>query len=277
MVVGGVAMSRQIQEVRQESYALPVRIKAKWGAPGLTGAFARRRLFNELDRLADRACTWIAAPGGYGKTYLLQSYTGRGRRRSFWYNLDEGDSDSGAFFADFGEALKAVGLGPLVGHSPDVQSISRFGRLYFQQLGAQLSDTTLLVFDDYHRVGADSGLHEAIAAALGQLPPSLRLIMLSREAPPPAFARAQSHQQIGVIGIDELALTEEEAFGIAGLVSGRRPGDQAVAEARRLTGGWAAGFVVLLSQKDPSTIGPESATTLFNYSEGGAGAFRAGV
>jgi hypothetical protein len=252
---------------RKESFPLSVRLKAKWGSPRITNAFVRHRLFQTLDDLTDRQCTWLVAPGGYGKTYLLQSYVKTGRRAVIWYNLDEGDSDIVTFFADFSEALESAGRGPLLRLSPDIQDLSRFSRLYFQQLAEQIETPTLLVLDDYHRIAAESGLHEAIAAAIGYLPSSIHLVVLSREGPPPAFARAQSHLQMGLIGADELALTGDEALGIARRVTGKQLADRAILEACRRVGGWTAGFVVLLGQSDPSTVAPESVTTLFHYFE----------
>jgi len=273
-VVVGRIMDEQSLGVREQSEAMPerdfplsVRLNAKWGPPRLARAFDRQRLLDELDRLTARQCTWLVAPGGYGKTYLLQSYIKARQRPALWYNLDEGDSDVVGFFSDFCEALERVGLGPLLRLSPEVQSLSRFGRLFFHQFGERCREPTLLVLDDYHHVAADSGLHEAIAAALDYLPVALHLILLSREAPPPAFARAQSHLQMGILGADELALTEDEAIGIAHLVTNRRAPDQAIEEVRRRAGGWAAGFVVLLGQTDSSQVPSESVTTLFNYFE----------
>ena len=217
--------------------------------------------------MTGRQCTWLVAPGGYGKTYLLQSYVKTGRRSAIWYNLDESDSDIVTFFDDFSEALETAGRGPLLRLSPDIQDLSRFTRLYFQQLAEQIETPTLLILDDYHRVAAESGLHEAIAAAIGYLPSSIRLVVLSREGPPPAFARAQLHLQMGLIGADDLALTEDEALGIARRAMGEQLTDHAILEARRRVGGWAAGFMVLLGQADPSIVAPESVTTLFHYFE----------
>ena len=253
--------------LRKESPPRSVRLKAKWGSPRITNAFVRQRLFQTLDGMTARQCTWLVAPGGYGKTYLLQSYLRTGRRSAIWYNLDEGDSDIATFFDDFSEALETAGHGPLLRLSPDVQHLARFSQLYFQQLAEQLECPALLILDDYHRVAAESSLHEAIAAAIDHLPASIHLIVLSREAPPSAFARAQSHLKIGLIGADELALTGDEALGIARGAAGRQLAEPVVLEACRRVGGWAAGFVVLLGQSDPSIVAPESKTTLFHYFE----------
>ena len=249
----------------KKSLLLSVRLKAKWGSPRITNAFVRHRLFETLDGLTSHPWTWLVAPGGYGKTYLLQSYTETRRRPSIWYNLDESDSDVVTFFADFSEALETAGYGPLLRLSPDVQVLSRFSRLYFQQLAEQIESPTLLIFDDYQRVGAESSLHEAIAAAIEYLPASIHLVILSREGPPAAFARTQAHLQMGLIGADDLALTEEEALGIARRAMGNHVKDHAILEARRRVDGWVAGFMILLGQSDPSTVLPESVTTLFHY------------
>ena len=112
--------------LRKESPPRSVRLKAKWGSPRITNAFVRQRLFQTLDGMTARQCTWLVAPGGYGKTYLLQSYLKSGRRSAIWYNLDEGDSDIATFFDDFSEALETAGHGPLLRLSPDVQHLARF-------------------------------------------------------------------------------------------------------------------------------------------------------
>ena len=250
-------------------YKLPlsVRLKSKWGSPRITNAFQRCRLFTSLDNMADTPCTWITAPGGFGKTYLLQSYIETGHRQALWYNLDEGDSDIATFFADLSGALESVGYGPLLRLYPDVQHLAQFSRLYFQQLTEQIERPTLLILEDYHRVASEAGLHEAIAAAIGILSASIRLVVLSREAPPPAFARVQSHQKIGVIGAGDLVITEDEAPGLARAVTGKPITDNAILEACRRAGGWAAGFVVLLGQSDPSIVAQESKNVLFHYFE----------
>lgn len=244
-----------------------VRLNAKWGSPRITNAFRRHRLFKVLDDMAGAPCTWVVAPGGYGKTYLLQSYIKAGGRPAIWYNLDEGDSDIATFFADFSEALESVDYGPLLRLFPDIQHLAQFSQLYFQQLAEQVEHPALLVLEDYHRVATEAGLHEVIAAAIASLSPSIRLVVLSRESPPPAFARAQSQRKIGVIGAGELAITEDEAPGLARAVTGKPVTDDAILKACRRADGWAAGFVVLLGQSDPSIVAPESKNVLFHYFE----------
>jgi LuxR family maltose regulon positive regulatory protein len=245
----------------------PLPAAGKWGPPALVSAIPRRRLFERLDQLAEHPCTWIQAPGGYGKTYLLYSYLKQPDRHSLWYNLDEGDSDVGAFFADFGTAAESAGLRHLAHFSAEVQAIGRFSRLYFHQIAAAVGVPTVLVLDDYHRIASDCRLHEAIADALEHLPPSLRLVVLSREAPPPPFARAISHLKVGLIDAESLSLTDDEALEIARHIPHKHLSDEAVAAARRQVAGWTAGFVLLVRQPDPTELAPSSSATLAKYFE----------
>jgi tetratricopeptide (TPR) repeat protein len=217
--------------------------------------------------MSDLSCTWVVAPGGYGKTYLFQSYIQAGDLPAFWYNLDVGDSDIASFFSDFSEALESDSYGPFAPLSPDIQYLDQFSRFYFQQLAEQLERPTLLVLEDYHRVLPDSGLHEAIAAAIDSLSAGIRIVVLSREAPPPAFARAQSYQQIGLLDAGDLAVTEEEALELAKAVTEKPITDDVILHTCQRADGWVAGFVMLLGQSYHSCIAQESKQVLFHYFE----------
>lgn len=243
------------------------RIASRWGPPALAHALPRRRLFRRLEDALRHPCAWVQAPGGYGKTCLLAAYLAERSAPSFWYALDEGDSDAAAFFTDFGEAARGSGLQPQVAFSSEVQAIGHFGRKYFHWLAAAAPERSILVLDDYHRISPDSRLHEAIAAGLEHLPDSLRLVVLSREAPPPAFARAISHLEIGLIGPEAMALSDEEALSIAHRMRDRPLSDDAILSACRAVGGWSAGFVLLLRQTDASALAPGSVDTLAKYFE----------
>lgn len=139
--------------------------------------------------------------------------------------------------------------------------------MYFHQLAGAVGEPTVLVLDDYHRVAQDSRLHDAIADALEHLPATLRIVVLSREAPPPAFARAVSHLKIGLIDAEAMALTDEEALAIAHKSEHRPTSDDAAGAARWQVAGWAAGVVLLVRQSDPTVPAPSSVATLNSYFE----------
>ena len=221
---------------------------AKWGTPEISRIYPRERLFEGLDDLGPFACTWVAAPAGYGKTCLLRSYLERSDIAGLWYTLDRSDSDVATFFADFRGGLEAAIPGaPLLKYSGDVQDPAAFARAYFKRAFASLPGPRVLVLDDYQELLPDSPLHLVIAAMIGVLPGDIRLLVLSREAPPSAFARAQTYDLVALVEADHLRLTADEGMGIARL---RRP-EQDLHERNVLSlldraDGWAAGFVLLL-------------------------------
>jgi LuxR family maltose regulon positive regulatory protein len=242
----------------------PATLSAKWGAPEISGVYARQRLFGQLGA---NPCTWIAAPAGYGKTCLARAYVDRAALPCLWYTLEQADSDVATFFSDFGSGLEAaIPDAPLLRYSTDIQDIGAFARAYFKRVFAHLDSAQVLVLDDYHEVAPDAPLHTVIAAVLGVMPRSARLIVLSREAPPAALARAQMYNKVAVVGAEDLCLTLAEALAIARL---RRPqedlSEQSLKALHERAGGWAAGFVLLLRHPTPAAPPPEAVELLFEY------------
>lgn len=242
---------------------------AKWGIPGLPRLYARERLLEQLDRCHDYPCTWIAAPAGYGKTYLAKAYVDQAALPGLWYTLERGDSDVAAFFSDFSTGIEAVSAHwDGLPYSTDIQDISAFARAYFKHVFAQLEGPHLLVLDDYQVVAADAPLHAVVATAIDQVPVGTRLIVLSREAPPPALARAQMHGSLARLDAEDLRLTLAEAGVIAQLRSPQSVSESALKALHERADGWAAGFVLLLQQRGLSHVShvtPESKEVLFRY------------
>lgn len=239
-------------------------LSAKWGTPEISRIYPRERLFKRLDELRPFACTWVAAPAGYGKTCLLRSYLERTGPARHWYTLDRSDSDVATFFSDFSAGLKAaIPSAPLLQYSSDVQDPAAFARAYFKLAFASLPGPQLLVLDDYQELLPDSPLHLVIPAMIGVLPGETRLLVLSRGAPPSALARAQTYDLVALVEADRLRLTADEAMGIARL---RRPeqdfDEQDVLSLLDRADGWAAGFVLLL--RHPADAASPS-EVLFDY------------
>ena len=114
-------------------------ISAKWGAPEISRIYPRDRLVEQLDRFSPFACTWVAAPAGYGKTCLTRAYLDRKTIPSLWYTLERSDSDVATFLADFGSGLKAaIPDAPLLQYSSDIQDAPAFARAYFKRAFAHL-------------------------------------------------------------------------------------------------------------------------------------------
>lgn len=206
--------------------------------PVVEGHLPRQR---QLDALAQRLrrypVVWLTGLPGAGKSSLAAHWLAQQRgQRGIWYRLDEDDADVAGVF----DTLRRH---PLCGHakvlpawSPDNEpDLRSFTRRFFAGLASQ--GPTTVVFDDCHRVGDDSALIDMLDAAREACGDSLRLLLISRRAPPPLLARGLIAGWLAVY--DDLALTLHEAAGVAQRISGRAWSDSEVLGLQQ-AGGWMA-------------------------------------
>jgi DNA-binding SARP family transcriptional activator len=148
-----------------------------------------------------------------------------------------------------------------------------FARRFFERLGATLRPGAVIVFDNYQDTPEDAPLHAMLTEAVAVLPGGVRLIVLSRGAPPAALARHRAAGAVELLGWDELRLTEEEAQGIAALrhkARGSRAAAPPLHELNERAQGWAAGLVLLMEQthelpQEAQPAGEEPAGLVFDY------------
>lgn len=193
---------------------------------------------------------WITGPAGSGKTTLIASYLENRELPSLWYEFDRGDSDIAAFFYYMGLAVKRAAPRrkkdlALLTHEYLLDTLT-FTKRFFEDLYDHLKQPSVIVFDNYQEVPAQSMLHEMLCAGLSGIPEGITVIFSSRDAPPPAMARLLANQQTEFIGWDELHFTENESKRLLKL----RGGDMFSAEMMRqihyATQGWAAGLILIL-------------------------------
>jgi DNA-binding SARP family transcriptional activator len=236
-------------------------VPAKVTPPEITGYFPRKRLFRLLDAARKRPVVWISAPPGSGKTTLASSYIDVRRLPCLWYQVDERDADVATFFYYMGLAAQKAAprkRKPMPLLTPEyLPGLPVFARRFFDELFARLPASSVVVFDNYQEIPPESLLHEVIRDAAACLPPKVTLLMVSRSAPPPAFARMSANRMSSVIGWEEMRLTGEETKGIARLHA-RRP--FRAEEIRRLeesAEGWVAGLVLMLEKAVAGGVVPE--------------------
>jgi LuxR family transcriptional regulator, maltose regulon positive regulatory protein len=230
----------------------PRRPFAKIEPPRLSNVYLRKRLFALLEGYADRRVIWVSAPPGYGKTVAVASWLESRPGAVIWYQCDEGDADIASFFYFLSLAhtnYSSAKDDPLPSLSPELYAaLPTFVRNYFREFCARLAASTIMVLDNWQEVPEGAPLRELLPVAIGELPPGIVLVVISREEPAANLTRLQVTGLMATLGWAELKLDERETEGIAARYE-PAGGQHTVMPARdlyALTQGWAAGVAVML-------------------------------
>jgi LuxR family transcriptional regulator, maltose regulon positive regulatory protein len=246
---------------------------AKISRPRPDGIAPRERLFHLLDRGRTRPVIWIAAVAGAGKTALLASYTETRNIPCLWYQLDPTDGDPVSFFDCLGQAAqfacsRNISLPSLLPeHFP---AIAVFARRFFAILADCMPQSSMIVFDDYHDLPAESPIHEILRHGLAVFPQSLNTFILSRKDPPPLLTRMFFNGAMVRVTGEGLRLTLEESFSLAAMrgLDSEADADR-IQDLHQLTEGWAAGFVLSMIHAGETGSAPVlSQEALVNYFAG---------
>ncbi len=219
----------------------------KLSPPRLGLSFPRERLFERLDACAGQPATWVTGAPGMGKTTLVATYLEARRARCLWLQIDGGDADPAAF-AHYLDAAAGHAASRRRRQAPqpttdDLRDVPGFLRRCFRRLAQALDVPWVLVLDNVQQFGDAPELYAGIATALEELPRDGRVIAISRNLPPPEFARALANQQIVVIDAPALRFTLEETQALVSLHQQACP----AAQLQSATDGWAAAMILVLA------------------------------
>src|SRR3954469_6732309 len=160
--------------------------------------------------------------------------------------MDAGDSDLATFFFYLGEAAIAFTRRPqraLPRLTPEYLSDTEgFTRRFFRELFSRLPDGSVLILDNYQDVPQEAKIHDIFSAACVELPAGMRLMVLSREDPPPSYARLVAHQQLSFLRWEQLKMNEEEAQTI--VAKKKKVDAHTLQVLYSSTDGWMAGFLL---------------------------------
>jgi LuxR family transcriptional regulator, maltose regulon positive regulatory protein len=220
----------------------------------------RPRLLARLDAgLGAGRCSLLSAPAGAGKTSLLAAWLAELDRPVAWLTLDERDQDAGLVLRYLVAALRTIapdcGRGALAwldAPQPPPPEVVVTGLV--NDLTA-LPAPGLLVLDDYHLVRAPD-VHAAVAFLLDHLPPTLHLVVASREDPPLPLPRLRARRQLTEVRAGDLGFSVEEAAVFLSEGMGLQLADAEVATLVDRTEGWVAGLqlagLALRDRPDPA-------------------------
>jgi len=222
---------------------------AKITPPKCVSLLPRERLYRQLDASAEYPITWVSAPAGSGKTTLISAYLADRKIPRIWYRVDHGDADIATFFYYMGLAAKKAAPHkrtplPLFTHEY-MLGIVTFTMRYFESLYNRLKSSFVIVFDNYQHVPAQSGFHEVIREGLAILPEEVRVIIVSREPPPPQFGRLRAKGRISFLEENDIRFTHNETKKMVHLKGIEKLSDTILDQLHAKTQGWAAGLVLM--------------------------------
>ncbi|CUS03517.2 putative ATP-dependent transcriptional regulator, MalT-like, LuxR family [Candidatus Promineifilum breve] len=222
-------------------------IQAKFRPPVLPPTLVTRpRLTGNLNA----PVTFVSAPGGFGKSTLLNAW--RQERAGMpvaWAALDSDDDQLLRFWSTVITALQTVqpGLGQML-----MPFLQRASAITPAEIVSRLTDELVcedghafclaLVLDDFHHI-RQADVHDSVQIFLEHLPPTLQLIIAGRTRPPLALGRLRAMGLVTELELDDLRFTLPE--GIAFLqqnISGEPLAYGDMEALVKRTGGWVVGL-----------------------------------
>ena len=207
-------------------------------SPALDHIIERPRLIARLDEGGGARVSVLAAPAGYGKTTLARQWSRRHAGPVAWYRTTRASGDVALLAVQLDELLATIA--PDAPREPDrvatIASVNPsprpLGRAILQTFETLTRDV-LLVVDEWEAAGTDEA-EELMAMLVEDL--DIRFLITTRTRPEWFTPRLEVYGEGLEIGVDELAMTDDEAARVlhsVGAVAGR-------ARLMRTAEGWPA-------------------------------------
>jgi len=243
--------------------------------PGPPDILLRHRLFRSIDANLDlQPLLWIAGPAGAGKTALIASYLAQRKLACRWHPINSKGGDPAPILhpvplagktavPNNKSALSPFSCIPLPGIAacPPVGIREIFRSISARRPSAAEADNFIIVLDNCDQLPAESLFNEALVNALEKLEAGIRVIMISRTAPPSSLDHLRAQNRLGFITWEELKLTAGESASMAHMKGRAVLDEPALVKLHTLTDGWAAGLILLLEHLPPATA-PDLSDTL---------------
>jgi len=189
---------------------IPV-LKTKLHKPQLPGNVIAREVLHRDSRWASMIL--VSAQAGSGKSTVISAWLSEQDRAYFWYSLDDWDNDLMQFFAYLAAGMKPIDKRVSEALEQLLDAFQSIGfDAFLRVLINQLHTVTvpfILVLDDYHVIRNEQ-IHQILRTVLEHFPPSMQLVLITREDPPFPLAKMRASNRLLEIRISDLRFTEEE-------------------------------------------------------------------
>ncbi|MEM7734708.1 MAG: LuxR C-terminal-related transcriptional regulator [Deinococcota bacterium] len=214
-----------------------------------TDGVVRARLLTRLNAglLAASPCnlSLVCAPAGFGKTTLVSQWLASIQQPVAWLSLDEDDNDSGRFLSYFVSALQTlqpdIGEGVLAMlQSSQVSAPETLLTMLVNDL-ADVSAPAVLVLDDYHVID-NAAVDDMLRFVVAHLPPTLHLVITTREDPQLPLARLRARGQLNELRAQDVRFTADESAAFLNDVMDLDLSEADIQLLETRTEGWIAGL-----------------------------------
>lgn len=193
---------------------------------------------------------WVVAPAGSGKTGFGLEFCQCCAGPSAWLRLDEADADPASFLMYFQQAIVhgavASDWQPPVLLREHLPALQGYLRVFIRSLAAVIAADACIVMDDAHRCQQAPFFKQFLELLIDELPPGVKLLVLSRAPAPANCARLLAHGMMQEIPVTALAFTAAETEVLLHVM-----GVERAVELRdtvfRFTQGWPAGIALTAS------------------------------
>jgi ATP/maltotriose-dependent transcriptional regulator MalT/DNA-binding SARP family transcriptional activator len=208
---------RLVEEMARVRSCFPLR-PGKVQRPCLPEETLRRdRLFDWLNGRSSRRVILVISEAGFGKTTLIADFLRRSQLRTFWYRLDEDDTDSLVFIRYLVAACQAVDprlLRQTAALLADSSLEPPREQAVVDALLAEVGDLgeipSALVLDDFHLVESVPSIGSLLERLMARAPATLKLIVVSRRIPTLSVAALRARGELAELGREELRFDEGE-------------------------------------------------------------------
>jgi LuxR family transcriptional regulator, maltose regulon positive regulatory protein len=237
---------RRGRQSSSEAASSTLLAEAKLSAPRVkVDAVPRPRILEVLQHGGDAALTLVAAPPGYGKTTAVRSWCAGHEAPVAWVTLDAGDNDAVRLWTYVATAVDRIrnGLGRqaslrLAAGSPIESAVDEL----MNGLAAY-GDVLVVVLDDVQEV-TDAHCLASLEYAVARLPPSVRLVLITRTDPPLGLTALRAREALVELRAADLAFTPAEALELLVGRGGVDLGSRELEALWRRTEGWPAALVL---------------------------------
>src|SRR5215475_5743565 len=182
-------------------------------SPALDHIIERPRLIARLDEGGGARVTVLAAPAGYGKTTLARQWSDRQTGPVAWYRTTRASGDVALLAVQLDDLLASIAP-DLPREQPSVASIASvnaspkpLARAILRTFGT-LTQDLLVVVDEWEAAGTDEA-EELLSMLVEGL--DIRFLITTRTRPDWFTPRLEVYGEGLEIGVDELAMTDQEA------------------------------------------------------------------